>query len=232
MASNNGGGDIPHRAGPSAQKQIPSPEQQFVSEQNVIDQTEDVFQNFIYESWTRDCNRGEFMDQGTPNVPQLTNFTNNPLSASAQVGRRLAKIGDDINMKYQGEFDHMIDKLQVDKSTAYDAFAGVARRLMEGGLNWGRIATLFSFGYRIFVRVIGIGELIKDFGKVLGRIVSNIVNFIKDASQGIARWIASQGGWQSALTYVPSVGWQVLTGIAVGAVATLGLVYYLHNSGK
>jgi Bcl-2 antagonist/killer family protein len=49
-------------------------------------------------------------------------------SASAQVGRRLAKIGDDINMKYQGEFDHMIDKLQVDKSTAYDAFAGVARR--------------------------------------------------------------------------------------------------------
>ncbi|XP_045195374.2 bcl-2 homologous antagonist/killer-like [Mercenaria mercenaria] len=232
MASNDGGGDIPHWTG-SAQKQIPSPEQFSPdSEQNVIDQTEDVFQNFLYESWSRDNSRGMFVEQVTPNVPQLTNFTADPLSASAQVGRRLAKIGDDINQKYQPEFDHMIDKLQVDKSTAYDAFAGVARRLVEGGLNWGRIATLFSFGYRIFVRVIGIGEAIKEIGKVLGRIVSNIVTFIKDASQGIARWIAGQGGWRSALSYVPTVSWQVLTGIAVAAVATLGIVYYLHNSGK
>ena len=64
-------------------------------------------------------------------------------------------------------------------------------------MNWGRIATLFSFGYRIFVRVLNVGELMKDFGRLLGNIVSNIVTFIKDASQGIARWIASQGGWVS-----------------------------------
>lgn len=223
----------PIRTGSPAQRQIHNQEASVSElEQNVIDQTEDVFQNFMYESWRMDCDRETFIEQGTPSVPQLTNFTQDPLSASAQVGRRLAKIGDDIQKKYQGEFDTLIDELRVDKSTAYDAFAGVARRLIEGGLNWGRIVSLFSFGYRIFVRVIGIGEAIKDFGKLLGRIVSNIVTFIKDRTQGIARWIASQGGWQSALSYVPSVGWKVLTGIALGAIVTLGTVYYLHNSGK
>lgn len=70
-------------------------------------------------------------------------------------------------------------------------------RLVEGGLNWGRIASLFSFGYRIFVRVIGIGAAIRDFSLVLRNIVSNIVTFVKDTANGIARWIASQGGWVS-----------------------------------
>lgn len=45
------------------------------------------------------------------------------------------------------------------------------------------------------MRIIGIGEVLKDFGKLLRTIVTNVVTFIKDRTQGIARWIASQGGW-------------------------------------
>lgn len=228
MASGNGGGDVPYpkRTSSPAQKQIPSPDHDL--EHMVVEQTEDVFQNFLYESYRLDSDRGAFVEGSTPNVPQLTNFTDNPLSATAQVGRRLAKIGDDIQKKYQSEFDHLTDELKVDSNTAYEGFAGVAKKLMEGRLSWGRITTLFCFGYRMFVRLIGFSR-IQDFGQTLKRIVSNVVNFIRDSTLGIARWIANQGGWQSANSYDPSVSVLVFGGIALAAVVTLGVVYYLHT---
>jgi len=46
------------------------------------------------------------------------------------VGRRLAKIGDDVNKQYQHEFDNMINKLNVDKYTAYSVFKQVALRFV------------------------------------------------------------------------------------------------------
>ena len=49
-------------------------------------------------------------------------------SKASQVGRQLAKIGDDVNRKYQKEFDDMIDGLNINKATAYEAFAGVAKK--------------------------------------------------------------------------------------------------------
>lgn len=49
-------------------------------------------------------------------------------SPSTQIGRRLAEIGDQINDQYEGEFRSMITSLHITPSTAYSAFAGVARR--------------------------------------------------------------------------------------------------------
>ena len=49
-------------------------------------------------------------------------------SPAARVGRQLAKIGDDINLRYQPEFDQMINQLDMSQSTAYDVFAGVAKK--------------------------------------------------------------------------------------------------------
>ena len=70
-------------------------------------------------------------------------------------------------------------------------------RLLAGGVNWGRILTLFSFGYRIAVCVLQLGERVQDFAQTLKNVVRNVVTFIRDTSEGIARWIASQGGWVS-----------------------------------
>lgn len=206
-------------------KQVPSPESvQPDSEQNVCDEAEDVFKNFLYQSWRQDQIRQDF--DNTPNVPQLTNFTADPLSKSAQVGRQLAKIGDDINQRYQSEFDQMINQLNINRATAYDAFSGVAKKLLAGGINWGRILTLFSFGYRIAVRVLHL-EGIVDFAHTLKNVVSNVVTFIRDTTEGIARWIASQGGWRSGLTYVPTLSlkqWAAFIGVSVVTIA--GVLYF------
>ena len=44
------------------------------------------------------------------------------------MGRQLAMIGDDINERYTPQFNNMIKMLQITPDTAYEAFAGVARK--------------------------------------------------------------------------------------------------------
>ncbi len=47
---------------------------------------------------------------------------------TGQVGRQLAMIGDDINERYSSQFNSMIKSLNLSPDTAYEAFAGIARR--------------------------------------------------------------------------------------------------------
>jgi len=47
------------------------------------------------------------------------------------IGRQLAVVGDDINNRYAPEFSQMICMLHLTPETAYEAFAGVARKYVE-----------------------------------------------------------------------------------------------------
>ena len=49
-------------------------------------------------------------------------------SPAARIGRQLAMIGDDINDRYSSQFNQMIGTLNITPDTAYEAFAGVARK--------------------------------------------------------------------------------------------------------
>ena len=44
------------------------------------------------------------------------------------MGRQLAMIGDDINERYAPQFNSMIKSLHLSPDTAYEAFAGIARK--------------------------------------------------------------------------------------------------------
>ena len=48
--------------------------------------------------------------------------------SAAMIGRQLAVVGDDINSRYTTEFSQMIRMLHLTPETAYEAFAGVARK--------------------------------------------------------------------------------------------------------
>jgi len=51
--------------------------------------------------------------------------------SAAMIGRQLAVVGDDINNRYAPEFSQMICMLHLTPETAYEAFAGVARKYVE-----------------------------------------------------------------------------------------------------
>jgi len=51
--------------------------------------------------------------------------------SAALIGRQLAVVGDDINNRYAPEFSQMIRMLHLTPETAYEAFAGVARKYVR-----------------------------------------------------------------------------------------------------
>ncbi|XP_070542968.1 bcl-2 homologous antagonist/killer-like [Ptychodera flava] len=199
------------------------------TEENVQEQAEGIVRNFMFQRFQQEFQQ----DNETPSVPELQGFTTNPLSSTclthtlgnsekitpnvesptAQVGRRLAQIGDDINARYSGEFRGMIRSLDITPSTAYEHFANIARKIFTDGINWGRIVALLMFGYRIAIDVIK-----KGFKSFFNSIVKFVVKFI--IGERIAAWIARQGGWAAALYYqLEEPGWK-----AVGVVVAIAAV--------
>ncbi|XP_017813292.1 bcl-2 homologous antagonist/killer isoform X1 [Papio anubis] len=113
-------------------------------------------------------------------------------STMGQVGRQLAIIGDDINRRYDSEFQTMLQQLQPTAENAYEYFTKIASSLFESGINWGRVVALLGFGYRLALHVYQHG--LTGF---LGQVTRFVVDFM--LHHCIARWIAQRGGWVAAL---------------------------------
>uniref|UniRef100_A0A5F4WJG4 Bcl-2 homologous antagonist/killer n=1 Tax=Callithrix jacchus TaxID=9483 RepID=A0A5F4WJG4_CALJA len=113
-------------------------------------------------------------------------------STMGQVGRQLAIIGDDINRRYDSEFQTMLQHLQPTAENAYEYFTKIASSLFESGINWGRVVALLGFGYRLALHVYQRG--LTGF---LGQVTRFVVDFM--LHHCIARWIAQRGGWVAAL---------------------------------
>ncbi|XP_071941636.1 bcl-2 homologous antagonist/killer-like [Antedon mediterranea] len=185
------------------------------TEANVSEQAEDVIRSFMSQRLHMALrNEEEDVVVATPNLADFV--SSNPLSNSSMVGRQLAQIGDQIDSQYRDEFRQMINSLNITPATAYQAFAGVAKRLFREGINWGRIAALLMFGYRIAM------DVARNATHFIKKIIESIVKFI--ITEKIAQWIAEQGGWISAMRYqTENASWRdicvVLSLAAVSAFA-------------
>ncbi|KAK2144941.1 hypothetical protein LSH36_717g01013 [Paralvinella palmiformis] len=162
------------------------------------------------------CYYPESEEQKKSDLDRAADVADQP---AARIGRQLAVIGDDINDRFTPQFNQLIYTLNITPDTAYEAFAGVARKLFrDGNINWGRVITLLCFGYRMAVNVIQRG--IRGF---FSNIVGFVVKFI--ITEKIAKWIAEQGGWRAALRYVPeTIGWPtfgMILGVAALSVCTV-----------
>ncbi|XP_053105890.1 bcl-2 homologous antagonist/killer isoform X2 [Hemicordylus capensis] len=180
MASGNGS-DPPDRTGRRR------PSRELASEDQVAQQTEEVFQSYAFHRY-----RQEQEQNGVdmPVDPEMIEIQPEPGSTSNQVGRRLAIIGDDINEKYDKEFCEMLKSLQPTYDNAYEYFTRIASSLFDSGINWGRVIALLGFGYRMALHVYQHGMT-----GFLRRIARFITEFM--LRNRIARWIAQQGGWMS-----------------------------------
>ncbi|XP_063404985.1 bcl-2 homologous antagonist/killer-like [Mytilus trossulus] len=197
------------------------------SEEQVIEETEDVVRNFLFERYTEDLSNqsDDSSTETTPQIQEFMNFTSDPLSQASQVGRQLAIIGDDINRRYADEFSDMIQQLRITQDTAYDVFARVAKKIFAEGINWGRVAALLCFAYRIVIEVSK--EKASQFGQFVKLIVHYVVRFIREK---IVDWIVQRGGWSDALNYTlpSSVGFIAVGVCCLAAVAAV--LYFKRGS--
>lgn len=190
------------------------------SEENVQQQTTDLFVNFVYQSYRNDNIHQSY--DNTPVDPLLVSLPRIPDSPAAEIGRRLARIGDDINERYKDTFNEMIRSMNIAPTceATYEAFSGVARKLFAEGVNWGRIITLLCFGYRMAVEVLK--NHAGKFAEFLYQIGAFLLKFL--VAERIARWIADHGGWRGALTFSTSMDSRYMAAIVSLAVASVIVV--------
>ncbi|XP_020906977.1 apoptosis regulator BAX [Exaiptasia diaphana] len=107
-----------------------------------------------------------------------------------QVAHVLRDIGDSLHQ--HSTLNQLISECNVTKDTAFETFLNVAMQIFQdGNVNWGRIVTLFYFGYKLAIQVLTQVPLIK-------MIIEWVVKFIKEK---LVNWIVEQGGWEAIMDY-------------------------------
>ena len=102
----------------------------------------------------------------------------------------LRQIGDEL--VYNQELNNLLSQITITTDTAFDTFASIASEIFRDGvINWGRIVTLIYLGYRMAVKVLFEGGLMKT-------IIKWIVQFI---AERLVNWIVNAGGWASILFF-------------------------------
>ncbi|XP_071115255.1 bcl-2 homologous antagonist/killer-like [Haliotis cracherodii] len=190
------------------------------TEDNVQSQTEDVFMNFMYQSYRQTQIRQQY--DSTPRIHEFVSMNQDPVSSTAQIGRQLARIGDEINDRFSDEFDGMIRSLKLDKNSIFDVFTNVAKKTIAGGLSWGRVIALLSFGFRMVMKVLQ--DSTAQVPEFLSMIISTVAKVF--LLEKISQWIAEQGGWIAALTFQPTASNLALAFVGLAAVSSICAVIY------
>ncbi|XP_066862139.1 bcl-2 homologous antagonist/killer isoform X1 [Kogia breviceps] len=175
------------------------------AEEQVARDTEEVFRSYVFY---RHQQEQEAEGAAAPTDPEMVTLPLEPSSIMGQVGHQLAIIGDDINRRYDSEFQAMLQHLQPTAENAYEYFTKIASSLFESGINWGRVVALLGFGYRLALHVYQRG--LTGF---LGQVTRFVADFM--LHHCIARWIAQRGGWVAALDLGNGPIWNVLIVLAV-----------------
>ncbi|XP_048203908.1 bcl-2 homologous antagonist/killer [Perognathus longimembris pacificus] len=175
------------------------------SEQQVAQDTEEVFRSYVYYSHQQEQ---EAQGAAAPLDPEMVNLPQDPNSVMGQVGRQLAIIGDDINRRFDSEFQNMLQQLQPTAENAPELFTKIASRLFDSGISWGRVVALLGFGYRLAMHIYKHG---------LTGFFSRVTRFVVDVMMRhyITRWIAQRGGWAAALNLDHRPILNVLVALAV-----------------
>jgi Bcl-2 antagonist/killer family protein len=168
---------------------LEEPSSDSTSEQQVVQDTEEVFRSYVFY---RHQQEQEAQGAAAPADPELVSLPQEPNSTMGQVGRRLAIIGDDINRRYDTEFQTMLQQLRPTAENASELFTKIASSLFDSGISWGRVVALLSFGYRLAVHV---------YQRGLTGFLGQVTYFVIDVMlrHYITRWIAQRGGWVAAL---------------------------------
>ncbi|XP_031548902.1 apoptosis regulator BAX-like [Actinia tenebrosa] len=149
-----------------------------VSVEDVSGQAPDIVKSFLATCFEKDGLK----------VPE--ELTAEQHKVNKQVANVLREIGDSLNQ--HPTLNTLIDEIHVTKDTAFDTFLSVAMQIFQDGkVNWGRVVTLFYFGYKLAIQVLTQIPLIK-------MIIEWVVKFIKEK---LVQWIAEQGGWEAIMDY-------------------------------
>lgn len=161
--------------GTASLKQLGKTHLKVESAEDVSDKTPAICQTFMIE-----C----FQAEGLA-VPQtaLVEYSDEH-STNRDVALAMFRIGESLKAENNSEIRKMLAELNQTNSSSYSMFYLYAQMIFgDGTVNWGRIVTLFYFGYKMVER----GTPLKATKDCVSKYVTN----------KLAQWISQQGGWVS-----------------------------------
>ncbi|VDI17512.1 Bcl-2-like 1 (apoptosis regulator Bcl-X) [Mytilus galloprovincialis] len=136
------------------------------------------------------------------------------------VHRTLRKKGDEFEERFKNEFQNLIDELHITENTAYPMFCKVLEELFKGGINWGRIVALFSFGGSLATQCMK-----RDLPQLIDSVIEWITLYI---DKNLSHWIQTHGGWQGFVEFYNQgqnhndSPWDVKGLVKYGAIGVIG----------
>ncbi|XP_071158324.1 bcl-2-like protein 2 isoform X1 [Mytilus edulis] len=136
------------------------------------------------------------------------------------VHRTLRKKGDEFEERFKNEFQNLIDELHITENTAYPMFCKVLEELFKGGINWGRIVALFSFGGSLATQCMK-----RDLPQLIDSVIEWITLYIE---KNLSHWIQTHGGWQGFVEFYNQgqnhndSPWDVKGLVKYGAIGVIG----------
>jgi len=138
-------------------------------------------------------------------------------NANSENGRLLRQIGDDLDSNQ--ELNNMISSIKVTADNVMEIFGSlITETFRDGTINWGRIVTLMFVGYKLAVKVLFEGDVLK-------MIIKGVVEYI---GKKLVHWIVNCGGWDACRSYFGSTSAQLM-GVFLAGCAVTALVFWLKG---
>lgn len=131
--------------------------------------------------------------------------------------RTVKELSDRHDIAFKG----MVNKLNVNDTTAFPTFVSVVDEIFEDGqINWGRIVAVYTFAVRL-------AKHCKNESPDCDERIALYAG--KYVASKLGKWILDNGGWEAFADYFPEQGamedklWKglVFTAVGLGALATM-----------
>ncbi|XP_054883079.1 bcl-2-like protein 1 [Poeciliopsis prolifica] len=99
----------------------------------------------------------------------------------------LKDAAEEFERLYTQSFKHLSLQLDITPYMAYHSFKTVLDELFKGGVNWGRVVAMFTFGGILCVDCVQ-----KNMSELVFRIAEWMTTYLDEQ---LNTWIQSQGGW-------------------------------------
>jgi hypothetical protein len=165
--------------------------------------TKDAFYQYVFAKASRDrqLSRNEVDTLREVKVELETCEETHTSGEAAEMGRRLAEIGDEVDALYHDEMTEIV-QMTGSPDRAYEVFVDVVKNLFDwdesthrANITVGRLGALLAYAYHLCKHYIKTNAKVNLVVTFLGIITTWLFRFLIKAK--FYEWLQSMGGWET-----------------------------------
>lgn len=137
-----------------------------------------------------------------------------------EVCQAMRHLCSEITVKHEQQFVDMLNRLHVTPDTLHGHMDSIMQMLFQDQVNWGRIASLFTFSAVLSQHCIE-----REMPQLVSRVIDWVAEYV---DTNVQQWIDLNGGWGGLVTFHKNGSsqfeWSSLKNVCGYAVSAVGAV--------